>query len=368
MILCLALMWLSSPCTIHDVRGTDYGVVLALANDGETFCTDLPVSFVCGGTTVDRVVAVVRPEQVVNVEIAITDLGWPDVTGWVELTCVVPGDTLRTWIELPPPPGAVIINEVMFDPRPGRADYVEITSQAAEPVPLRGWTLRDASTSAMIPDSTVVTPGEYTVLASKASVAEMMTAAPAVVSRAINFNTTGDRVALCTSSGFVADELTYSPKWHSSVLSSTRGFSLEKLHPALVTNRSTSWTTCSDTAGGTPGRANSTTRAVPQHGTLHVSPSPFSSDPRSVLHPAVITYRQPFRTARATISIVASDGVRIATLLNSQGIFWQGAVAWDGTSDSGQRVPPGPYIVVLECVDAASSATHQATALIVVGQ
>lgn len=367
-MLCLVLMSLSSTCVIENVRGSDYHVVITLANDGEEFCTDVPVVVTSAERTVERVVAVVRPEQVVAVEVAIADLGWPEVTGWVELTCAVPADTLSITLELPPPPGTVIINEVMFDPQPGRADYVELTTQATEPRTLHGWTIRDASSSASIPDSTTVEPGRYTVLASKASVAEMMTDPPVVLSRSINFNTTGDRVALCTSSGFVVDELTYSPKWHSSVLARTRGIALEKIHPSLQSDRSTSWASCTDTAGGTPGQTNSTTRPVPGEGTLQVFPSPFSSDPRDLQHPAVISYQQPFRTARATMSIVRPSGVRVATLLNSEGIFWKGALAWDGTNDVGQRVDPGPYIVVLECVDAVSSATHHATALIVVGR
>ncbi|MGA0834232.1 MAG: lamin tail domain-containing protein [Candidatus Kapaibacteriota bacterium] len=372
MMLVAAVIALSSPCEIENVRGLDRNVVVVVSNAGEDACIDLQLSVACGSHHVERTIPVIRPEQDVELSIPITDLGWPTIHGWADVHCTLADRTTTAILEFPPAPGMVVINEVMFDPRPGLADYVEIITQDYEPRTLQGWILRDANTSAMIPDSTTLAPGSYTVLASKASVAEMMVdhtaVAPVVLSRAINFNTTGDRVALCTSSGLVVDELTYSPTWHSSVLERTRGIALEKLHPAVQSHRSSSWTSCTDSTGGTPGRANSTTRPVPDRGTLQVFPSPFSSDPRDVQHPAVISYQQPFRTARATMSIVSPSGVRVATLLNSEGIFWQGALAWDGTSDVGQRVEPGPYVVVLECVDAESSATHHATALIVVGR
>lgn len=98
------------------------------------------------------------------------------------------------------------------------------------------------------------------------------------------------------------------------------------------------------------------------------SPSPFSSDPRDTRYPTVIAYQNPFRYSRASIQIHTLNGNHVATVLNSEGVFSQGAVIWDGTDDSGQRVQPGPYLIWMECVDALSSRTHQATAVVVVGR
>lgn len=55
----------------------------------------------------------------------------------------------------------------------------------------------------------------------------------------------------------VLDDVAYQPAWVNSSLARTRGFSLERLHPALPSQSALSWATSRDGEGGTPGRTNS---------------------------------------------------------------------------------------------------------------
>ncbi|SDH31938.1 lamin tail domain-containing protein [Agrococcus jejuensis] len=60
------------------------------------------------------------------------------------------------------------INEVLSNPPAGYAfeDFVELTNAGAEPVDVSGWILRDSvdTNALVIPDATVIAPGEYLVL------------------------------------------------------------------------------------------------------------------------------------------------------------------------------------------------------------
>jgi hypothetical protein len=164
------------------------------------------------------------------------------------------------------------------------------------------------------------------------------------------------------------DEVTYHPDWHQNALPSSKGVSLEKLDPQLVSAVSTSWTSSGALRGGTPGAPNSVKVEVSTTFDLHATPSPFSSDRTSTRHPSIIGFTQPFRHAIASLTIRSPSGALIRSLLNATFTGSEGAVAWDGLDDAGQRVIPGPYVAVLECVDAASSSTHRAVCLVVVGE
>lgn len=57
--------------------------------------------------------------------------------------------------------------------------------------------------------------------------------------------------------GHVMDNVAYSPAWVDGSRARTRGYSLERLHPALPAENPLSWATSRDPEGGTPGRTNS---------------------------------------------------------------------------------------------------------------
>jgi len=366
----------ASDVGIESVEGADDAVLVRVSNRGRQRMVDVPVILQLLQRRLVRTVPVVETGESQAVSIPLADLGWPLLQG-IHQTQVVVGagdsrpenDSADTVLHLPPPPGTVMLNEILFDPLPGMDDYVELANTGADTLDLGGWILQDeGGGTARLPAGARLSPFGFLVAANSGSVAEMMdSGVPAVLSSAVNFNSTGDQVVLRTPSGFRVDAMTYSSAWHTDVITQVKGLALEKRGVVLVSDRAASWTTSTAPRGGTPGAANSVARDAPDRGVLSIRPSPFSSDVRSLRHPAVIAFEQPFPQAVAQMTVFTPDGALVAALLESAYVGSHGGAVWDGRDRYGARVQPGPYVVVLECVDAVSSAVHHATAVIVVG-
>ncbi len=284
-------------------------------------------------------------------------------------------DSLQLLLWLPPPNGSVSFTEIMFDPWSGTSDYVEIYNGWSDTIFATGWKVEDAENvpgiiqpvtkfnSPTLRKTDAVAPGEYLLVAMDTTVKASLQSKPSV-----NWNATSDYVALRTPSGFLVDEFSYDYKWHSNALPSGRGISLEKLSPLLVSNSKQSWTSSGALEGGSPGAPNSVAIDLPTSTILEATPSPFSSERGHARHPTIIRFEQPFRHATASLSVFTPEGVLVKRLLNSSFVGAEGAVAWDGTNEFNNRVERGPYVVVLESVDAASSKTFHNVCVVVVGE
>jgi hypothetical protein len=330
-----------------------------------------------GGLSLATTIVGLLPGERTEWRVPLTSLGWPDRQGALDLRVVIrekddltTNDSLEYLLDLPPPPGVVTLTELMFDPWPEVKDYVEVANLADDTVALTGWIIEDAAgVRSVVSTLTNVSPHGYAVISSSDAVRGMMdSGGPGICKPAMDLNVSGDRVVLRSPAGFLVDEVTYHPDWHQNALPSSKGVSLEKLDPQLVSAVSTSWTSSGALRGGTPGAPNSVKVEVSTTFDLHATPSPFSSDRTSTRHPSIIGFTQPFRHAIASLTIRSPSGALIRSLLNATFTGSEGAVAWDGLDDAGQRVIPGPYVAVLECVDAASSSTHRAVCLVVVGE
>jgi hypothetical protein len=318
-----------------------------------------------------------------RVTLGLGDLGWPiddpngeSTDGKVRITVTVDGaddrtrnDSASLIVDLPPDVGAVVINEIMFDPWQGASDYVEIFNASQRAVDMTGWIVEDErGDRGVVVDPTMIDTNGYVVLAHGTILPVMTEGKTTYVSKNVNLNADGDVVALRTSSGFLVDRVPYDVDWHVQGLPSTKGLSLERLGPKLVSAASTTWGTTTHPDGGTPGRPNSIERILTPSGNMHSEPSPFSTDRTHVRHPAIISFKQPFRHAIASLTIHSRDGLVVHRLVDAALIGSEGAVAWDGTDSAGRRVVPGQYIAVLVCVDAVSSSVHRDRCVVVVGE
>ena len=295
----------------------------------------------------------------------------------------VENDALRRMLVLPPIINTVTITEIMFDPFETQADYVEICNGGTDTIDLDGWYVLDGELNtldggnderarAVIDASLVLEPGEYGVVLMDTLLASMILsgdeARTHICRRGINANADGDALTLCTSSGFLVDSVAYTPDMHVEALSATKGIALEKRDPKLSGLALSSWTSSGNLKGGTPARANSVQIDVPVTTSLDASPNPFSSEQGHIRYPCVIAFKQPFVHATVGLRISTPEGFHVRWLLNAVFAGSDGVVIWDGHDDARRRVPPGPYIAVLEAADATSTRMHRDAAVIVVGE
>lgn len=279
-------------------------------------------------------------------------------------------DTSDVLLTFPPLKGTLLINEVLADPLSGSCEYVEVWNGTSDTIDLFGWIIEDGSgLRSVASGSCLLYPQTFGVLASDTSMQRRAADGIwTVVRPAMQINSTTDLLVLRTPSGFVVDSMSYDGDQHHALLPSSKGVSLEKLAPPLLSNDPMSWTSSGDLSGGTPGRPNSVARAPASDGRMAAVPSPFSSDPGRRNSTTVISWTQPFLQAIARVGVRRPDGMFVTDLLNAEFISREGGVVWNGTDAMGQRVSPGPYVVVLECVDAASGAVHRNRCLVIIGE
>lgn len=353
---------------IGDVLPGNGVVTIQLCNVGKSMFATVPVTIQIGEISTEIFASTILSNECTHVTLPIEQFRDEFLNGYtnVHITAHIQDDrsvnnkrTVPLWF--PPPLGDICITELMFNPMNGE-DYIEIwqdrsenTSTTANTVTsFTGWIIRDATTVGVIRDTCSVNDAGY-----------------AVVQRTvpgIDLNATGDVVVLCTPSGFVVDSLEYTDKWHNSVIDDTKGLSLEKRSPQLPGTQGISWSTSTSLTGGTPWANNTHTLSVTTSNNLVANPSPFSSQKGSSRYPCVISWQQPFAQALSSLAIYTPSGVLIRELLNTVFTGWKGAVAWDGTDVTGNVVAPGPYVAVLESVEASGTKVYHTTTIVVVGE
>lgn len=305
--------------------------------------------------------------------------------GWYECQAVVnlPGDA-RRWndtlrrrfyrsIALP----AVRINEILYEPVPGGAEFVELVNVGPDTLVLEGWKLHDWSPSAAdtvcVPVPLRVPPGGFAVIAWDSAIVgaypQLQTNPGFVLAGGtLALNNTGDVLVVRDPNGVVVDSLAYTPEWHDPVLSSSQrqGRSLEKLHPLLPSAERSSWSSSAAALGATPGELNSIAVPLPREGTLTAAPNPLrlSSEERRY---CVLSYELPFGRAFLTVRLFTEEGAHVRTLAHALFTASTGYVVWDGRTDRGELVPPGIYVVLLEAEEAGGGRRFTAKAAIVVG-
>jgi hypothetical protein len=274
----------------------------------------------------------------------------------------------------------LVINEIMFAPLTGNAEYVEFHNVSERDVDVAQWIMRDRPTSSGVNEfrlalsPKVVRPGEFFVLASDSSVLRLFSSTtfePRLLTIAnqssLSLNNDGDDVVLLDPSGFTIDSVSFSPAWHNPNVTDKTGRSLEKLNPMLPSNISRNWTTSALAIGGTPGKPNSVfTSILPQQSKLTITPNPFSPDGDGREDFVIIQYELPLTVSQIRIRLYDAVGRKIRTLANNEPSGSRGSIVWDGLDDDKQKARIGVYIVLLEAIDDRGGVVETAKGVVVV--
>lgn len=278
---------------------------------------------------------------------------------------------------------SLVINEIMYEPFVGDAEYVEIYNRSSITVDLRDWKVHDRRDAAgkanefwlsRVPYN--LQPGEFFVLSSDSSILRRFGIAQdsaagfhlAMFNRSsLSLNNEGDDVVLRDLTGAIIDSIRFEPSWHNSLISETRGRALERIHPDLLSNDRRAWSTCALPLGGTPCKQNSIfTSVTPSNAALAFSPNPFSPDSDGREDFTLVSYQIPATVGLVRIRIFDVKGRLIRTLANGEPSGPQGSLVWDGMDDDRQKVRMGIYVVLLEGLDANGGTIHTAKGAVVV--
>jgi hypothetical protein len=261
--------------------------------------------------------------------------------------------------------GDIVFNEIMFNPLPGDADYIELFNTSSKII--------DAS------DLSIVSVNEYGVYSSPVSLSDInrcilpgsyyavSTIKESIIKRyfsAIKDNIfqisqlpsmpdDKGRLLIFNRQLEQIDEVSYNENMHYSLLSGFEGISLEKVRPSVPSSDPENWHSASEASGwGTPGAPNSIYSEKPSSDDRIIySSTKITPDNDGYEDLLVIDFRLKENSNVVSITIFDETGGFVRKLAENLFAGSSATVTWDGTAENGSLVNPGIYIVLITVFD-----------------
>jgi hypothetical protein len=256
----------------------------------------------------------------------------------------------------------VVINEILFNPRPGAYDYVEIYNKSNKIIDANKLYIANRNSSGTLSSIKklnetpfYIFPEDYIVITEDATSLqhEYLVQNPQnilVVSSLPSFPDDKGIVVITNSQGNVVDEISYSEKWHFGLISNDEGVALERIDPNDSSQKQSNWHSAASTAGyGTPSYKNSQYKQTSGvSAMIEVTPKVFSPDNDGHDDIATVSYQVSESGYVANITIFAANGRLVRYFVKNALLGLKGNWNWDGLNENGQRLPVGTYIIYTE--------------------
>ena len=256
----------------------------------------------------------------------------------------------------------VIINEILFNPKPAAVDYVEIYNRSTQVFNLKDIYIanRSSATNALASlrqltqENILLFPGDFCLMSEKGAVIKQNYLAK----NPDNFidvtmpSLPDDEgvFVLLNAQGKIVDELHYSSKWHFALIDNEEGIALERIDYNKPTQNKENWTSAASTTGfGTPSYQNSQFRAdVLLQGEMTITPKTFSPDNDGFEDFTNINIKMSDLGYVANITIFNASGRPVKDLAKNATLAATATFRWDGLDDKFRKVPVGVYVVYTE--------------------
>lgn len=258
--------------------------------------------------------------------------------------------------------GDIIINEILFNPKPPGTDYVEFYNRSGKVLDASALSFGNRNATGAISSLKklsetpfLIFPSDYIVVAADARLVQQQYTVkyPEKILETEPMPSLPDdkgTVVLLNRQGKIIDEVSYDEKWHFPLIINREGVALERIDSERPAQAALNWTSAATDVGyGTPTWRNSQYRAIQAlKGKVEVRPPVISPDNDGFDDVCFIEYELSEPNHAAAIIIYDLNGnivrnlVRNATI-SSKGFFW-----WDGLDDKNHRLPTGVYIVVMQ--------------------
>lgn len=258
--------------------------------------------------------------------------------------------------------GDILFNELLFNPSPGNADYIELYNVSEKNVDASRLFLvsvDDATgdTSAMLcisGERRCIMPSSYfTVTEDAAATAGSY---PQGDSRSVfnsdklpSMSDDEGHLLLLDRELDIIDEVRYNEKMHYPLLAGNEGVSLEKTNPLMSSSEALSWHSASESAGwGTPGARNSVFSEVPaSEEMVSLSATKITPDADGIEDFLSIAFRFPSDGYVITTTIFDESGSLVSKLATNLLTGPESILVWDGTASDGTPVRTGIYIILI---------------------
>jgi Lamin Tail Domain/CHU_C Type IX secretion signal domain len=257
--------------------------------------------------------------------------------------------------------GNVVLNEVLFNPRSGGEDFVEIYNRTEKIISLKNWSLANidgtgkvANIKPIVATDFILQPKQFLVLtrnaktiqnqyfkAEKANFLEM----PSLPS----FPDDEGSVVLLNDANKVFDKFTYSEALHHPLIDEKSGVSLEKINYNLPSSDTKNWHSAASSEGyATPGYANSQGILDSQETIFKIEPEVFTPDGDGQNEATNLIFQMGQNGFVASVAVFDANGRKVRQLAQNQLLSINGGIEWDGKNDGNEVVPVGYYILLVE--------------------
>ncbi|WP_210486680.1 lamin tail domain-containing protein [Rufibacter aurantiacus] len=259
-----------------------------------------------------------------------------------------------------PKKGDVVINEILFNPRPGGVDFVEIVNRSTKYLNLKNWKLANRSSDGEVASARVITPvnfllapGEYLVLTSDSAILQReypsghadrfmeMATLPSYPDEA-------GTVVLLLPDETIMDEVVYQKEQHFKLIHDTEGISLERISLAGPSTAESFYSAATQVKA-TPGYENSQFRENnAQNGKLTLQPKTITPDGDGIDDALLLQFKLPQAGFVASVTIFDAHGRYIRKLSANTLLGAESVLQWDGLTDAGSKAAIGYYVVLVE--------------------
>lgn len=274
------------------------------------------------------------------------------------------GDALKTEFVLPytPRPGDVLINELLFDPKPDGSKFVECFNRSSRILDMASWEfahLRDSVTGhERVGGRRILIEGGEYLFFSEDPEAVQREYPNAVMERAVElerlptYRRDSGSVILLDAQGKSLDSFPYHENLHHPLLQNSKGVSLERTDPKAPTEDPGNWHSAAGPEYATPGYRNSQRfkEEEREDQVLWTEPKVFSPDMDGDRDFLKVHYRFSKPGMSCSVRIHHTSGRPIRELADGELFGREGSYTWDGTREDGSRAPIGIYVVLMECV------------------
>jgi len=258
-----------------------------------------------------------------------------------------------------PVSGSVLINEIMYDPAEGFPEYIELALPGHRFYDLTDLAIHVVEAGGLPDDpvalsdhSRLMQPGGYLVLTRCVEhlrdAYHLEKSGQWVELEELNtLNNGGGTLFLTDRAGKVVDRADYGDHLHASILTDTRGISLERISNVRSGSDPGNWHSAASIEDyATPGQINSQARKQPEPGPLFsLDPKVFSPDSDGYQDLLEISVSHGVSGWITTLWITDLQGNPVRQVANNHLSGPQDMYLWDGTYGDGSMVPPGIYVI-----------------------
>lgn len=273
----------------------------------------------------------------------------------------------------------IVINEVLFHPRSGGEDFVEIYNRSDKFISLKDWALANVDAAGTIANNRTISntnfilpPKQFLVLSRNATIIknQYFKAVGENIFEMVSlpsFPNEKGTVMLLDAHKRVFDRFDYAEDLHHALIDDKAGVSLEKTDYNVPSSQLSNWHSAAASEGyATPGYANSQVIPLNTKVSFTIEPEIFTPDSDGIDDLTQLKFNLDTHGYIANVYIFDSNGRMLKQLAQNQLLGTNDIIIWDGKSGNSDIVAVGYYIILAELFN-TSGQKHELKGKVVVG-